>query len=654
MKSKYYIFKIKDRVLFLSVFILFSFVFFSSCVDDEKDGGIVVSFPSITSHVENDPNYTAFTALIKATPLYDLLNTYGPYTCFVPNDTAFAHFFTPDNSISIEQKLQMLPGKTNDFIRDYSNSETDTIYKMLKNHIIKGEKDAKPLFSARFKAGSINEANLNQDFLLVTPVGSSYSVNDSAFILLLDKELHNGVIHKLNKVLGSPLTIDLLEERGIFKDYSIFYKALKETGLYIYIDTTSRQIPGYKYAGKIKSLLDYDHDLYETPRMAKVGYTVLMESDKVFKEELGINSVDEFDKLVDYANAVYGEALPSEENINSYPYTDPQSGLYKFVAYHIMNRMLDKNEFITPAMPTCVKFAEGSENRLWEYIEMLTGTLLEIQMIQETGDIVINLPKGETVNEKTVKIIDNIAHTGNSKFHSINNVLTYQGVENKIIKPKRIRIDVASLFPELSTNKLRMVFNEDLPPKYIIPSGYLRNIGITESTQAFYHAQTVWGNMYGDEFLLVGKYDFTLNTPILPEGRYEVRIGYTANKKRGVAQIYFDGDPCGIPLDMRVDSDDPRIGRVDDKPNDPNFNEEVDKMMRNRGYMKGPSSVLESHKNPLRGNKQSVRRIITTNSSPRGKHTIRIKSVEDNDTRQFHFDYMEIVYQEALENEDKE
>jgi len=81
---------------------------------------------------------------------------------------------------------------------------------------------------------------------------------------------------------------------------------------------------------------------------------------------------------------------------------------------------------------------------------------------------------------------------------------------------------------------------------------------------------------------------------------------------------------------------------------------ENDKMMRNRGYMKGPASVNSSITGgePLRFLSRSLRRVLTTARIEEGEeYWLRFKSVEDSDKREFMFDFLEFVPTSCLEKE---
>jgi hypothetical protein len=167
-------------------------------------------------------------------------------------------------------------------------------------------------------------------------------------------------------------------------------------------------------------------------------------------------------------------------------------------------------------------------------------------------------------------------------------------------------------------------------------------------------------NYEGDEVFLVvqnGKlYDFTVTTPPIPAGTYEVRFGYQSNGRRGVAQFYVDGEPCGVPVNLNTLGTDPMIGYVlpgSDVSDVPGF--ENDKMMRNRGYMKGPNSfkaVVESWYSgqSARYNSSNLRKILGTYRFLTSKnHQLMVKGLSGG---QFQIDFIEFVPTSLLESED--
>lgn len=70
-----------------------------------------------------------------------------------------------------------------------------------------------------------------------------------------------------------------------------------------------------------------------------------------------------------------------------------------------------------------------------------------------------------------------------------------------------------------------------------------------------------WSNYQGDDIAVLGtSYDVTFRLPCVPPGEYELRLGYCALGSRGIGQVYVDGVPQGLPIDMRDKADAPNIG----------------------------------------------------------------------------------------------
>jgi hypothetical protein len=158
-----------------------------------------------------------------------------------------------------------------------------------------------------------------------------------------------------------------------------------------------------------------------------------------------------------------------------------------------------------------------------------------------------------------------------------------------------------------------------------------------------------YANYMGDEVLVIGKYDFEFRLPYVPEGRYEIRFGFSTSDVRGVAQFYFDNKICGIPLDMR-NSNFSFFGWVKESDSEEE-NRKNDKAMRNRGFMKAPASIFGSYNNKtlnLRHAPSAYRRIIGTYNLEYGKdYWLRFKDVTEgsnaNGANEFNQDYLEIV-----------
>ena len=78
--------------------------------------------------------------------------------------------------------------------------------------------------------------------------------------------------------------------------------------------------------------------------------------------------------------------------------------------------------------------------------------------------------------------------------------------------------------------------------------------------------------------------------------------------------------------------------------------------MRNRGYMKGPHSIVMSTGKTMREGEQPIRKIIGTYRLDKGDHWMRFKDVSDKDVntfKQFDQDYLEIVPTSILSDPSK-
>jgi len=164
----------------------------------------------------------------------------------------------------------------------------------------------------------------------------------------------------------------------------------------------------------------------------------------------------------------------------------------------------------------------------------------------------------------------------------------------------------------------------------------------------------------GDEFMIAtqsgNNYEFSITTPPIPAGLYEVRFGYLANGKRGVAEFYVDDIPVKEPVNLNTDGTNPEIGYVlpGSDINDP-LGYENDKTMRNHGYMKAPACFKVpvtgwSYGENARYSNAALRKILGTFTfKTAGSHNLSVKGLSYGE---FMYDYIEFVPVSALETED--
>jgi uncharacterized surface protein with fasciclin (FAS1) repeats len=582
----------------------------TSCSDDVGNNYVTFEDELVLSYLEKDPqNYSEFVSMLKVSGVADLLNAYGTYTCFAPTNEAVREYYEK-NGTSLEQMPM------------------DEIRELAFNHLIAIE-----LPSIDFPQGVLPQANMSEKFLTVTygveEGEQAIYINDKARITILDQKVHNGVIHTVNTVILSS-KIQLPDIIADYPQFSIFSEALFATKMSDSLRV--RNDDDYK-AGK--EISNRNGKSYFHPPFRKVGVTAFVESDSVYH----LNKIYNLEDLKTFAAKIYDEMYPADKNISDI--TNRKNSLNRFVAYHLTDRSQGANEFITADL----EYQYTPRTTIYQYVEMMTNTLLQI----ESGNLI-----NKRRNDDAIRFLTVNHEAMNGLFHEIDGILTYdKGMEDDVLN-KRIRMDIANMLPEIATNKLRVDFNGDVD-KYIIPQGYMKGLKTEDGTQFQYFGCKCWHNYEADELLLAGKYDFTLRIPPIPAGTYEVRMGFATAGQRGVAQVYFDGLPCGIPLNMGITATNPKIGYIYDRDTE-DGGIENDKMMRNRGYMKGLTSAYITNQSDVQRNSDyCVRRILVTKTFDTTEpHSLRIKSVEENVSREFQLDYMEFVPTFFLENEGRD
>ncbi|MCD7721418.1 MAG: fasciclin, partial [Prevotellaceae bacterium] len=164
----------------------------------------------------------------------------------------------------------------------------------------------------------------------------------------------------------------------------------------------------------------------------------------------------------------------------------------------------------------------------------------------------------------------------------------------------------------------------------------------------------------GDEFNLasdVNSYDITFNLPSVPTGTYQIRLGFCAMASRGICQFYLDGDPQGIPFDMRDTNIETRTGwfALTSSSLSGDELEQAKKNMHNLGWWHGPRAVFryanEGSQDGSSASKvyfsdfdETLRYLLCTATLDENvQHTVRIKSIWAVGTALVMIDYLELV-----------
>lgn len=628
----------KVRLIFgLTVFFAFTIVF-TSCNSDDVGGNLYTFTDKMMGqYIKDDTTLTEFNKLIEVTNVKGLLNAYGEYTCFAPTNEALRSYYKSKGKVSM---------------KDFS---VDSLKRIVYDHLIKG----KVITYSYLYEGRLPQLTMSERFILISISDDGYKMlNNSSKISTKDIIVHNGVIHTINKVID-PTNFGIVQAIGNDTTFSLFYKALMATSLsdslMLEKDESYDPTP-YANLASVGSWF-----FYLVPQARKYGYTVLMESDDTYRAH-GITNLE---TMKVYAASVYNQIYPEDAGVTDI--TNSRNSLNRFVAYHLINKQLSYTKFIDDYVMYNNSFALSHAInkiglKMTEYLEpMCPNTLIEITRIggtQETNLINRNSETGISIHIIKANS-DNDATNG--VYHEIDDILTYNQDVLTELSRKRLRFDAASFFPELTNNNMRGKGNTDPNERYSLPRGYIDRLTTSEQTVVRYLTPyDRYLDYQGDEIYLgasAGKlYDFTVVTPPVPAGTYEIRFGYVANGQRGVAQLYIDNIPCGVPLNLNKNADHPDIGYEKPGTVESDINGfENDKMMRNLGYMKGPASYRAPDigwypGESARYNVVSLRRILGIyNFEEAGNHLFTVKGLSGGE---FMFDYLEFVPTSALESED--
>lgn len=627
------------RTLALLLFSVLAAGCFTACNSDDI-GGNLYTFTDQTmgQYFERDSTktMTEFRRLLDTTDIMGLLKTYGEFTCFAPTDSAMRAFYVENNKTGLW---------------DYS---MDSLQLMAFDHLINGT----ILTNSQFIKGNQGPVSMSDRYFKISfdSIGNGTRVNDSSLIIKKDITVHNGVIHKINKVLN-PTREGIAALIAKDKKFSIFYDALNATGL---IDSMrlvkDDSYDPNKYDVAVltpKSRGDWYYSEYPSGR--KYGYTVFMESNATMQA----HDIRSLEMLKLYAKSIYDEVYPEDAGITDL--TNRKNSLNRFIAYHMVDKQLNLSKIID-AYDTdhMIKTRD-----MYEYIEtMCPNTLIEVTKERATNRTnLLNIHVSSEDNlTKVVQITNYNDKTAvNGVYHEINDMLVYNFDVANMMSTKRLRFEAASFFPELTNNNLRGRGNTLPNLQFKLPRGYIDRIKCSEQTSVNYLTPYYRYQDYeGDELFLssnAGKlYDFSIVTPPVPAGTYEVRFGYLTNGKRGVAQLYFDGVPAGVPLNLNNAATASSIGYVapGQDPDDP-YGFQNDKMMRNRGFMKGPACFKVpttgwSYGENARMSPQLLRRIMGTYTfKAAGNHILMVKGLSGGE---FMMDYLDFVPTSVLETED--
>jgi len=654
----------------------------SSC-SDEPDSENFYTFTGemMSDYLRGREQFSEFTEIVQRAGLMDLLSTYGHYTCFVPSNDA-VNVYLQERGLSSLSQL--------------TDADCDTI---ARTHLVANMYTTMDMIGDRLPT-----ANLLGRYLAT----SSGFDNDSNAVIYLegvahiyhelkDDSVENGVMQPINMVLekSNSYISNILRDNP---KITTFYAALQATG--VINDVTSVDDPDWNPKAHEKYYYK-SHTWSEVgwvPDTKKLGYTFFVEPDSVLEKKYGIAKGD-LRALYNKACEIYDKVYPQDVSAPGHSFdnlTDSVNPLRRFVQYHILNKYVAGTSDLTPLEVNIgiVNGAVGIEETLINPIDwhptLLPHTMIKVEQLtlkayKGEGTLrqrYINRRydkdyqiEGQKIDATVEKEFEHDAINGH--FFYVDDIVAFSDEVQSKVQNMRIRMDFSTVFPEIIGNGLRYEgdMTQDDPngtpddsatPKngrnYYFPPGYLDGVYFDEvNTHVVLRRphMNFW-SWQGDEWNLFGDYDFTFRIPPVPySGDWQMRLGFCAIETRGVMQVYFDGIPQGIPLDMtKYLNSDLYIGdrfEIDESPAkyDQMTDEEKaeeQKLMKNLGAYRAPRSLFhfsQSSKSYFVGNERTYRRILCQTYIDATKdHFIRFRVASDGkqgNNNEFMLDYFEMV-----------
>ncbi len=664
----------------------------SGCMDSDDVGESYRTFEGemVSSYVSGREDLKEFEKALRMAGAYELLESYGKYTCFVPNDEAMEKWYA-----AVGKRLEQM--------------DTADVREMVYYQLIDGQANAVDAYMTEdFPEGSFPVQNMLGRYLTASVQSGSgvwgiKTGDEYADIVNPNNEMLNGVVHITDRVLegNNDMLPDFVANNP---RYSIFGQALLATGwrdsMMVLEDASyepplSTTLPGGGEVGT--SSVRYN----QWPMTRKYLYTCFAESDSIMFLREGIRDLD---GLRAYAKQVYPEGADIEDE------TDPRNSLHKFVGYHLYDVQRPKNKLVINkyyvAMHDWFTWYDqicDEEYRVEQYyVSMQPNMLLYVQNANTVdkdnssakGVPVLNCPytpynplytSAMTMQDSyggkpIIRILNDEVdqYCQNGVLHGLNNMLVYSDEVKADVFHRRIRMDLRTFLSEGVNNSV--IYDGDKGYNWYntaFPDGFFKNVRFTSNNTTYisYEGCTPHDYLHGDHFTLTGNFDFTIKVGPIPKGSYEVRLSFATNGAGAVVQVYMDGVPCGIPIDSRVaaysgdtgwiqdwlaiqESGSSRFAGMGESEEDP-YGLENDKNLRNHGYMKAPNCYVGvNYHNLSYGDNLTARNVDTrlrkilniVNWTEDGTHELRLVAMRAGN---FDMDFIEFMPTDLLENEDQ-
>ena len=460
---------------------------------------------------------------------------------------------------------------------------------------------------------------------------------------------------------------------------SIFYNALVATRL---SDTLEQYLdpnyPQIDYEWTLRAHLEesplahfnetaYERDRVVMPERREFKYTLFVIPDTAlanYRDSYCTSGIHNLDELRQYAERVYPEGIGLAD-------TERESSLNKLLSYHILPFWLTYDQFNTRQKEIIDRRLCLEELDVEDFFETLLPH--SIMRISTPYDSIGN-PKGIYINRKGtiktglddegIRIAQDFSEYNlpdgliniciNGGYHYINKFVLYDDQTRKVTLNTRMRIMTSTLSPDFINSGARgrlartTGYDDIERIVYTFKPGFCKNVDWEGDATMFYvrYRDRSFTTYYGEEMTIRGCFDITFRLPAVPtDGFYQIRTtnsslgGSGSYADRGGVLFYLKKDandfiPCGIPVDLTLNLDDPDVG-----------GEDVDeRLLRERGYMRGPDSYSKSvgSEDPISEDLSYYRKIICEQYLEADSYYyLRLRLIVDN--KVFPFNCIEIV-----------
>ena len=667
---------------------------------------------TILSYLEKHEAYSEYVDVLRnvdiskisKSKVSQLLSARGVYTVFAPTNEAIHKYLESlvEEELIAEPSWDAFPNE----------HKLDSIRKVIVyNSIIDGgdEPDAYfyttdfPNDKDEFILGTLNDRKLSVRKPINYP--DSIFINDDCPISVTERDILaiNGIIHQIGKVIA-PKDISAASYIQQYLDekkdgFLACFRVIQACGL---LDTLSK-VRDEKYeelyqTGQIPNLIGMtsygfaEGDIGYAPKHRLYGFTIFAEPDDFWRSEgIDPNAPDLLKKLTQWIidNHQYSD---DDQFVTDENYMKKENLLYQWITYHMLPMRIPKGKLVfhvneygynlsrpeAYSIPVYEFYTSMGKRRLFKLTESGASHGVYINRFPITDNT--RTGTGEEIGcdpDKVGSLVDVNSSLAilndmtNCCVYPIDAPISYNDQVRNNLQKNRIRFDGMSLFPEAMNNDIRLKKASEERYKHVYIPNTVNSYNYLENMQqnadmnfVYYNAwNDDWCNLHRDEMKAVGRFEVMFKLPPVPRrGTYEVRYKVLANGNRGVAQIYFGSDPdklpvAGIPIDLtmdcRNDLDAKKVGWENDHQDDDDYNAEIDKRMRNNGYMKGPQSIWGNDGQTERGynHRENIRHIFVRQTlDPNETYYIKLKSVLDSDRKEFYMDFIEYCAKETYDN----